>query len=171
MNSPDKVSSVKTVFLILFIQVTFVYSVLAQAPAEKIDHLMNTYVEYDQFNGSILVANEGKVIYKKGFGLANKEWNIPYQPDTKHRLGSITKQFTAMLVLQLVEENKLDLHTPIAKYLPNYPREVAEKVTIHHLLVHSAGIPNFVSFRKFYSENSRDHFSPEQFVKVFADST
>lgn len=171
MNSSFKTSSVKTVFLVFLIQVSFINSVLAQTHAEKIDNLISTYAEYDQFNGSVLIADNGVVIYKKGFGLANKEWDIPNKPDTKHRLGSITKQFTAMVVMQLVEENMLQLHTPISKYLPNYPKEVAEKITVHHLLVHSAGIPNFVSFRKFYSENSRNHFSPEDFVKVFADST
>lgn len=165
-------SSIKTsVLFLFFIQLSLINSTFSQSKTEKIDNLMRTYVKYNQFNGSILVADKGKIIYKKGFGLANKEWNIPNQPDTKHRLGSITKQFTAMLIMQLVEKGKLQLHTPIATYLPNYPKKVAEKVTIHHLLEHSAGIPNFVSFRKFYSENSRNHFKPEQFVKVFADST
>ena len=69
----------------------------AQAKAAKIDEVMTTANKYRLFNGSVLVAENGKVIYKKGLGLANMEWNIPNTPDTKFRLGSITKQFTAAL--------------------------------------------------------------------------
>ena len=75
----------------------------AQDKAHKIDELLSLYHKYGQFNGAALVAENGKVIYKKGFGQANMEWNIPNEPDTKFRLGSITKQFTAALILQLVE--------------------------------------------------------------------
>jgi CubicO group peptidase (beta-lactamase class C family) len=89
-----------------------------QTKTEKLDKLIGAYAEYGQFNGSVLVSEGGKVIYKKGFGLANMEWNAPNQPDTKHRLGSITKQFTAMLIMQLVEQGKLKLDVPISTYLP-----------------------------------------------------
>lgn len=171
MSSSIKVIIIKTTLYIFFLQLCSITHINGQTKADKIDDLMSTYAKYDQFNGSVLVAEKGKIIYKKGFGLANKEWGIPNQPDTKHRLGSITKQFTAMLIMQLVEEGKLKLHAPIATYLPNYPKHAADKITIHHLLEHSAGIPNFVSFREFYSKNSRNHFTPEKFIKVFADST
>src|SRR5712692_1073453 len=83
--------------------------VLAQDKAEKIDELMKVYNSYRQFNGAVLVAENGKVIFKKGYGMANMEWNIPVEIDTKFRLGSITKQFTSMLVLQLVQEGKIKL--------------------------------------------------------------
>src|SRR5688500_11842606 len=74
--------------------------------AAKIDEVMTLANKYRLFNGSVLVAENGKVIYKKGFGLANMEWNIPNTPETRFRLGSITKQFTAALILQLVEQGK-----------------------------------------------------------------
>ncbi|HZJ19734.1 MAG TPA: serine hydrolase domain-containing protein, partial [Pricia sp.] len=89
------------------------------------------------FNGSVLVAENGKVIYKKGMGMANMEWDIPNAPDTKHRLGSITKQFTAALILQLVAEGKLKLDEPITAYLPDYPKANGNKITLHHLLTHT----------------------------------
>src|SRR3977135_1995261 len=76
--------------------------VLAQDKAAKIDELMKVYNSYQQFNGAVLVAENGKVVFKKGYGMANMEWNIPVETDTRFRLGSITKQFTSMLVLQLV---------------------------------------------------------------------
>jgi CubicO group peptidase (beta-lactamase class C family) len=68
---------------------------IAQDKASKIDELMTKIVENKQFNGSVLVAEDGKVIYKKGFGYANMDWKIPNTPDTKFRIGSITKQFVA----------------------------------------------------------------------------
>ncbi|MBK7597760.1 MAG: beta-lactamase family protein [Acidobacteria bacterium] len=69
----------------------------------------------------MLVADGGQVVLKKGYGLANMEWNIPNTADTKFRLGSITKQFTATLIMQLVEQGKIDLKAPVTRYLPNYP--------------------------------------------------
>src|SRR4029078_5367620 len=81
----------------------------AQQRVQKIDSLMKQYHDYGQFNGSILVTEKGKIIYEKGFGMANMEWSIPNQPDTKFRIGSITKQFTATLILQLVDEGKINL--------------------------------------------------------------
>ena len=79
------------------------------AKAGKIDELLTLYYQNGQFNGSALVAERQEVIYKRGFGLAQMEWNIPNEPDTKFRVGSITKQFTATLILQLVEQGKLKL--------------------------------------------------------------
>ena len=100
----------------------------------------------EKFNGSVLVVEEGKVVYKKGFGMANMEWDIPNEADTKFRIASITKQFTALLILQLASENKLDLDAPISIYLPDYPKKNADRITIHHLLSHTSGIPEFDDF-------------------------
>lgn len=142
-----------------------------QAKVDKLDKLISAYAEYGKFNGSVLVAEKGKVIYKKGFGAADMEWDIPNRPDTKHRLGSITKQFTSMLIMQLVEQGKLKLEVPISTYLPDYPKKHGDVITIHHLLTHSSGIPNFTSFPA-YLKNIRPNFhSPVQLVNLFADST
>ncbi|MFL1896739.1 serine hydrolase [Aquimarina sp. 2-A2] len=140
-----------------------------QDKADQIDKLMKTYHVYDQFNGSILVADKGDVIYSRGLGLANMEWDIPNASDTKHRLGSITKQFTAALILQFVEQGKLDLNAPITKYLKNYPKAQGDKITIHHLLTHSAGIPNYTSLETF-QDIYRNPYTPKEFLTVFQDS-
>lgn len=135
---------------------------------QKIFDLVNTCYEYGQFNGSVLVAEKGKIIYKNGFGKANMEWDIPNKVDTKHRLASVTKQFTAMAIVQLAAENKLKLDVPITKYLPNFPKENGNKITIHHLLTHTSGLPNYTSFSN-YREMMSQHHSPMDLVRMFED--
>ena len=142
------------------------FSTFAQDKAQQIEQLLAKYNEYGQFNGSALIAENGKVILKKGFGLANMEWNIPNQPDTKFRLGSITKQFTALLIVKLAEEGKLKLDVPITTYLPDYPKENGDKITTHHLLTHTSGIPNYTNAPNFLKEKARNPYTPEAFVKA-----
>lgn len=139
----------------------------AKTIPEQIAQLVEKYAEYGQFNGSVLVSQNGKVIYKKGFGMANIELGVQNQTDTKFRLASVSKQFTAMLVLQLVEKGKLDLHVPISTYLSDYPKQQGGKITLHHLLNHSSGIPNFTSFPDYETKKMRNHYTPEQLVHFF----
>lgn len=146
----------------------FTVSLFAQNKAQQIEQLLAKYNEYGQFNGSALVAENGKVIFKKGFGSANMEWNIPNQTDTKFRLGSISKQFTALLIVKLAEEGKIKLDVPITTYLPDYPKANGDKITIHHLLTHTSGIPNYTSAPNFFKDKSRNPYSPEEFVKTFS---
>jgi CubicO group peptidase (beta-lactamase class C family) len=155
----------------VFFTVACILNVTAQTKVDKLDKLIGAYTEYGKFNGSVLVAEKGNVIYKKGFGLADMEWNIPNQTDTKHRLGSITKQFTAMLIMQLVEQGKLKLDVPISTYLPDYPKKNGDIITLHHLLTHTSGIPNMTSFPGFFKNVSRNAYSPAELVKMSADST
>ena len=141
-----------------------------QTKVDKLDKLLSAYAAYGKFNGSVLVAEKGEVIYKKGFGLADMEWNVPNQPDTKFRLGSITKQFTAMLIMQLVEQGKVKLDAPISTYLPDYPKKNGDAITLHHLLAHTSGTPNMTSFPRFGKDIMRNSYTPVELVKLFADS-
>lgn len=143
--------------------------VLAQTKAAKIDAIVRQYVDNKQFNGTVLVAEKGQVLFKEGYGMANMEWSIANVPDTKFRLGSVTKQFTAMLIMQLVEQGKLKLTEPITTYLPDYPKATGSKITTHHLLTHTAGIPNYTSFPGFFEKQSREPFTPTAFLKQFQD--
>ncbi len=152
---------------LVFILFAFRIDSHAQDKVSKIDALIQAYTDYGQFNGSVLVAEGGKVIYKKGFGLANREWNIPNRPDTKFRLGSITKQFTSMLILQLVEQGKIDLEGKLSNYLSYYRNDTGSRVTIHHLLTHSSGIPSYTSLPNFFKDISRDPYPAEEFIKKY----
>jgi CubicO group peptidase (beta-lactamase class C family) len=141
---------------------------LAQDNARKIDDLLKNYYDYGQFNGSVLVAEKGKVVYAKGFGMANMEWEIPNQADTKFRIGSVTKQFTAALILQLVEEGKIKLDGKLGDYLPDYRKDTGGKVTIHQLLNHTSGIPSYTGQPDFFANVSRNRYSVADFVKKHA---
>lgn len=161
-----KIATLLTSLLIILFGSTAIF---AQEKAKQIDELMRKYVHNGKFNGSVLVAEGGKVIFKKGYGMANMEWAIPNTPDTKFRLGSITKQFTSMLIMQLVEQGKLKLDGKITDYLPDYPKANGDKITIHHLLTHTSGIPSYTSFPTFEETLSRNPYNPTEFMKQFSD--
>ncbi len=135
--------------------------------AVEIDRLVAQYHAVGQFGGSVLVAEHGKTIFKKGYGLANAEWGIPNAPDTKFRLGSVTKQFTAMLIMQLVQEGKLATTTTLAEALPYYRKDTGGRVTIHHLLSHTSGVPSYTSQPGFLANVSRNPFGTEEFVTKY----
>ncbi|TDO84303.1 CubicO group peptidase (beta-lactamase class C family) [Flavobacterium chryseum] len=145
------------------------FTVSAQDKAKQIDQLLNQYNQYGLFNGSALVSENGKVIFQKGYGSANMEWDIPNKPDTKFRLGSITKQFTAFLIVKLAEEGKIKLDVPITTYLHDYPKEVGDKITIQNLLTHTSGIPNYTNAPDFLKEKAKNPYSPADFVKTFSN--
>ncbi|MFZ2491929.1 MAG: serine hydrolase [Thermoanaerobaculia bacterium] len=134
----------------------------------EIDSLLAKYQEYGRFNGSALVATDKGVILAKGYGKANFEWDVPNAPDTKFRLGSITKQFTSMLVMQLVQEGKIDIDKPMTAYLPDYRKETGDKVTVRHLLNHTSGIPSYTGMPGFMRDKTRDPYSVDDFVKKYA---
>jgi CubicO group peptidase (beta-lactamase class C family) len=138
--------------------------------ASKIDEVLSLANKYQLFNGSVLVAENGKVIHKKGYGHANMEWNIPNTPDTRFRLGSITKQFTAALILQLVDQGKVKLDGKLSDYLPTYRKDIGDKVTVHQLLTHTSGIPSYTGLPGFISDVSRNAFTVDDFVKKYTSN-
>lgn len=153
---------------IAIILLAFQSVAIAQDHAAKIQEVLALASKYRQFNGTALIAENGKVIYKGAFGPANMEWNIPNTPDTKFRLGSITKQFTATVILQLVEQGKIKLEGKLSDYLPEYRKDVGDKVTIHHLLTHTSGIPSYTSQPGFFENVSRNPYKVDEFVKKYA---
>ncbi|CAN5732746.1 hypothetical protein BH20ACI3_BH20ACI3_22870 [soil metagenome] len=114
----------------------------------KVDEYMKAVIRVDGFSGTILVARNGQPIVNKGYGLANIELNVPNTPETVFRLGSVTKQFTAMAIMMLRDRGKLSVSDPICKYLSDCP-EAWQPITIKHLLTHTAGVPNYTSFPDF----------------------
>jgi len=113
----------------------------------KVDEYINPYLKMGTFSGSVLIARKGIILLSKGYGMANYENDVPNTLQTKFRLGSVTKQFTATSIMQLQEKGLLNVDDPISKYLQDYPN--GEKITLHHLLTHTSGIPNFTSFPEY----------------------
>ena len=139
----------------------------AQDKAAQIDVLMTKFYESGQFNGSALVAEKGKVIFKKGYGYANMDWQIPNQPDTKFRIGSITKQFVALQIMQLVQEGKIKLDGKLTDYLPEYRKDTGDLITIHHLLTHTSGIPSYTGLPGVWSDSTRNPYDVDYMIQHF----
>ena len=114
----------------------------------RVDEYMSAAVAVNGFSGSILVAQHGQPVVNKGYGMANIELAVPNAPETVFRLGSITKQFTAMAIMILQERGKLRVGDPICQYLSECA-EAWRPLTIKHLLTHTSGIPNYTSFPDF----------------------
>src|SRR5215469_2632068 len=141
----------------------------AQAPdkAAKIDQLARQYADCCEFTGTVLVSEHDKVIFKSGYGFADREWSIPNAPDVKFRLGSITKQFTSMLILQQVAKGTIKLDGHISEYLPYYRKDTGSRVTIAQLLSHTSGIPSYTDDPKFFPDVSRNYYAADDFVTKF----
>jgi CubicO group peptidase (beta-lactamase class C family) len=135
--------------------------------ATKADAHLKAYLDQGKFQGSALIAKGGKILLAKGYGMANEEHDVPNKPNTKFRLGSITKQFTAVAILQLQEQGKLNVKDPIGKYIPNSP-DAWKTVTIHHLLTHTSGIPSYTSVPE-YGKRMRESSSTLDFLARFKD--
>src|SRR5215472_18857773 len=120
-----------------------------ETAAARSDQIMQARSTGGDFSGAVLVAREGHIVYERGFGFANREWSIANDVKTRFEIGSMTKQFTAMLVLQLVNDGKIALDGHLSQYLPYYRRDTGSRVTISQLLSHTSGIPSFTELPGF----------------------
>jgi len=127
----------------------------------RLEQIANSYTPNNAFMGTVLVADGDRLLLDKGYGMASLEWQIPNTPDTKFRLGSLTKQFTATLVLLLQQDGKLNIQDPVSKYLPDTPK-TWEKITLANLLGHTSGIPNFTDTKEFAVWRMAPHTTDEE---------
>jgi CubicO group peptidase (beta-lactamase class C family) len=116
----------------------------AQSPVQTAMEYMAATSMDGRFMGTVLVARDGKVLFSNGYGFANAEHAVLNSVDTKFRLGSITKQFTALAVMQLADQGRLQVTDPMCKFVPGCP-ETWKPITIHQLLTHTSGLFNFTS--------------------------
>lgn len=132
---------------------------------ERISKWIGRYEGNGYLNGSILIASNETILLNKGFGMANWEHAVPNKPNTKFKIGSLTKAFTAMGIFQLHESGKLCIDDCIGKYLPNYPQ--GEKITIYHCLTNTTGIPNYTGFPDFWPKTMRLPMTLYQLIDSF----
>lgn len=147
-------------FIILFISTSY-----AQNIESEVDEILSSVYKSDGVGVSLLIAKDGKTIYRKAFGMANLELNAPMKPENVFEIGSITKQFTAVSILMLEEQEKLKVTDEITKYIPDYPT-LGKKITIHHLLTHTSGIKSYTDMPSFVGE-ARTDLSPTELIDVF----
>jgi CubicO group peptidase (beta-lactamase class C family) len=134
----------------------------------RIDSILSYYHRFNQFNGNALVQYEGKTILQKSFGPADKERKIANDVNTQFRIGSASKQFMAMLIMQLVAENKLRVLDTVGKFLPEY---IHGKVTLQQLMTHQSGIPNFTKSQDYLSKIVSANYSTDQLLNLFCSDS
>ena len=119
----------------------------ALSKGDLIEDLLFSYYDNLEFNGSVLVVENNEVIYENTFGFAEFETEEPLDGDIPFYLASLGKQFTAAAIIKLEEEGKLSLNDPLKKYLPMMPK-IYDQIEIHHLLTHTAGVPDYINTLK-----------------------
>ena len=122
----------------------------AQDLTARADALLSAYHKNDQFTGTVLIAKNGKVIFEKGYGQANRNSHQVNNAFTEYRIGSVSKPFTATLILKLQEKGFLSIKDPLSKYLPDYPN--GDSVLLENLLNHTSGIKSISSMKQYYAE-------------------
>ncbi|MCA1760767.1 MAG: beta-lactamase family protein, partial [Bacteroidales bacterium] len=157
--------------LILIISLFLVISGLpkssfSQNPEKQFDKILSEQNFENSPGFAVLVAKNDEVIYRKAFGYANLELDVPMKPEHIFRIGSITKQFTACAILKLEEEGKLSLQDDITKFIEDYPTH-GHTITIEHLLTHTSGIKSYTSMKSWDAEMRKKDFSPEEMIDFF----
>ena len=147
--------------LIFFITLT----TIGQNLEATLDPILEAAYPADQPGASVLIAKNGKAIYRKAFGMANLELGVPMKPENVFEIGSVTKQFTSVSILMLMEQGKLTLQDDITKFLPDYPTH-GHKISVHQLLNHTSGIKSYTNMRSFMSR-AREDMSPTELIDVF----
>lgn len=133
----------------------------------KLDNYFNTLEESNKFMGSVTVSKNGEIIYSKTVGFADVENNVKATEKSKYRIGSISKSFTAVLVLKAIEQKKLDLNQPIDKWFPTIKN--AKEITVKHLLSHRSGIHNFTDNKDYFTWHTQSKTEKEM-IEIIAKS-
>ena len=152
-------------FLLLSFCIVFYNNAVAQFNQQYFEKVLAEYYEADEPGVTLLVAQKGKILYKGGRGMANMELQVPLQSNHVLRLGSITKQFTSVAILMLMEEGKLGLQDDITKFLPDYPT-LGKTITIEHLLTHTSGIQSMTDMSGFF-DNVRNDMTTDEMLASF----
>lgn len=151
--------------LLSFCFILFTHLLFGQNFAEKVDRIIQTeFNEKDGPGGVFLISKKGKPIYEKAFGLSNLELNVKLEPNNVFQIGSMTKQFTAVAILLLEQDGKINTADYISKYIPDYPN--GNKISIHNLLTHTSGIKDFTK-TKGLSEIAQKEMTPKMMVDFF----
>ncbi|HEX8197555.1 MAG TPA: serine hydrolase domain-containing protein [Pyrinomonadaceae bacterium] len=166
--------NILTLFLLIFLLFNWSnanpktgQTIIEGAKGKKIDNLMSAYEQAGILSGTILVAEKGKVIYKRSFGYAHAEFKVSNAADTKFRIASVSKSVVAILVMKFIEQGKISLDARVSDYLPNF-RKDGNKITVRHLLSHTSGLPGGMG--NLDGREMRDPVSREELMKPSAEN-
>jgi CubicO group peptidase (beta-lactamase class C family) len=158
----------KHLFILLFVAMSCKPKAQdASVPLPNIDSIMSHYSEAGMFGGVALVAQNGKIVFSKGYGWADAQAKKPNDTSMVFQIGSVTKQFTAVAILKLQEEGKLSVNDTISKYFPQIQH--AKRITIHHLLTHTSGLYNYTNDTIFWLHEIERPSSQRQMIARFAN--
>lgn len=156
---------IKQLLSMLLISFSVNSSVFSQDLAKKIDSaIFSIFTDTTGPGGSFIVARNGKVIYDRAIGKANLELNVAMKSQNVFQIGSMTKQFTAIAILILQEQGKLNVAQPISTYIPDYP--AGDSITLHHLLTHTSGVRDFTKMKSL-NDIAQNEMSPKMLVDFF----
>jgi CubicO group peptidase (beta-lactamase class C family) len=133
-----------------------------EALEAKVDAYLAPYVTSRDFSGVVLIARGDKILFRKGYGMANYELGVPNTPDTKFRIASLTKSFTVAAIVMLQEKGRLRFEDRLDKFLPGFPR--ADRITLLHLLTHRSGVAE-PDFGAIFSRR----VTPDELIATFKD--
>lgn len=143
---------------------------LATAAADRANAILKGHVDEQKFMGVALLAEHGKTVFEKAYGWGDMEWEVPHCLQSVFRIGSITKQFTAVGILQLAQKGALKPEDPVAKYVQDLPK-AWNGITLHQLLTHSSGIPNYTSVPAFQRQVVMKSNTPQELVGLVKDQS
>lgn len=146
-------------------------SVSAQDITTRLNGFLDQYATERGFRGTVVVAEDGKLLYARGFGQADPARGLQNGPQVQYRVASVTKSFTAAIIVKLAEQGKIALKDPITKYLPDYRHDTGDRITIHHLLTHSSGIPDYANRPDARERGSEPMPSLEQMVQQYCSDS
>jgi len=152
-------------FRLLLVFLAFAISAAAQDVSRTLDELLLAYLRQGKFNGTALVAYKGKILLEKGYGWKSVADSSKNDDKTIYQIGSVTKQFTATLILQQQEAKKLSVEDKLSKYFPSYPK--GDSITIHNLLTHTSGIYNYTNDGKFMTEGATKPQTRQYMMSLF----
>lgn len=152
--------------LALIFALTYSLFTAAQDRFTKIDSLLTYLNKNDKFMGSLCIRDGENVVFNKAYGFADVEKNISADRLTKYKIGSISKTFTAVMIMQLIEEKKLNLQTKLNRFYPNIPN--AEKISIYDLLHHRTGIVDYVNQDTTFHQSLDKKYAKEEIIKVIS---
>lgn len=151
---------------VLFLSIAvIIIKVHAQTPSQEINELLKQYTKQNSFNGVVLVAKKGNVLLEQGYGYKNASAKLLNDSNTTFQIGSITKQFTSAIILQLQEQHKLSVQDKLSKYISDYPN--GDSITIENLLTHTSGIYNYTNDDAYMQNSSANPIKLETLISLF----